>query len=353
MVRSVVQRFLCRRYAPLLAPYNEGGLNAAARARVAVHLEDCPNCRAEFAELKAVSALLRSHVPAPAAPAADFWSKLEARIQVEAPRPHLAPLVPDGPLLPSPEPRFVWNVFGRSFASAGAIVGVAVACTLVVLQKGLEVFPLSSPTPTASASTAPETVTIALIPKESAISNQESGAGRPQGASLPEISLRRDALRASAAESRIPNSVSRLKPTLSVRTAETSPVAQTSRPIRLEIRQGKSFNGTSPRYADNAAKRRDVVALGYIEPREPQDAPPAKAFDFDVNLTESPKSVYYGMVESDAAGAALVATARVPLRQVAWVPDAELEARAVPASASAADSLMQERQRQTLFSYTR
>jgi hypothetical protein len=274
---------------------------------------------------------------------------LEARIQAEAPRPHLAPPVPDGSLLPSPEPRFVWNVFGRSFASAGAVVGVAVACTLVVMQKGLEVFPLSSPTPTATASAtpaAPETVTIALIPKETKFEVRNSALGvndRP-----------RDVVASAEARNRgsRQNAEARLKSSFSVRVAETSPVVQTNRPIRLEIRRGKSVAGASPRYAHNSTKRGEAVALAYIEPREPQDAPLATAFDTADKVTESSDAMY-AMRPADTASEAPLTTARVPLRQVAWVPDAELEARAVPASASAADSLMQERQRQTLFSYTR
>ena len=68
----------------LLRSYADGALPAAARARVAAHLADCPDCRAALAEVESVSAwtaarLAKEPAAVPAGPAPEaVWRRLQS-----------------------------------------------------------------------------------------------------------------------------------------------------------------------------------------------------------------------------------------------------------------------------------
>ncbi len=366
MLGSVVQRFLCRRYSSLLAAYSEASLDSTTRARVAAHLSSCPNCRAERVEIEAVATLLRKHPPVAAAPSTDLWAKLEARIQAEAPRQEVV-------FIPQPEPRFAWDAFVRSFASAGAVVSVAVVCMLAVLQKGLEIYPRTHATDVilqAKTLSQPDTVTISLLPQKTG-----DGIGKhapinalsPALAAMPRIASRPngEAVKSVVAESInqapssfVPsvNSIKRSSPVrLSVVSESRSrrgvaPKANVS--LRFVANSQRPVAASTPNIADTSTR----AAASSMNLSEVKDGSLTSVTAQEDSLTRDSNYAFASTTTTEGAKEethTADSAARLPLRQVAWVPDAELERRAVPASASAADPLMQERQRQTLFSYSR
>ena len=71
--------FTCRRTAPLLWALPDE-LSARDSARLAAHLAACSACRKEASEMRAMEQALRRDTPAPLAPSADLWKRIEAEI---------------------------------------------------------------------------------------------------------------------------------------------------------------------------------------------------------------------------------------------------------------------------------
>ena len=69
-----------------LAALGSGSLPPDRAARAEAHLAVCPNCRAEWESLAALTARLRTEPPPPAAPPADLWTRLESQL-LEPPAP--------------------------------------------------------------------------------------------------------------------------------------------------------------------------------------------------------------------------------------------------------------------------
>jgi anti-sigma factor RsiW len=72
----------CRMIRSQLSPHLDGRLSGTAARRVKSHLAECPLCRAELAELRAVKAILVEAIP-PAAPPG-FWDALHADLRKQA-----------------------------------------------------------------------------------------------------------------------------------------------------------------------------------------------------------------------------------------------------------------------------
>jgi hypothetical protein len=71
----------CRRCRRLLPEWIAGDLSDSERAAVAAHLEGCPRCAAEVAELQGTLALLASAPPAPPPVSFDLlWTRLAAEL---------------------------------------------------------------------------------------------------------------------------------------------------------------------------------------------------------------------------------------------------------------------------------
>ena len=350
MIGSVVQRFLCRRYAPLLTPYSEGYLDAPTRARIARHLDACPNCQAELSALSSLAALLRANPPVAAQPAADLWSKLEAQIIAEDRQP-ASPLLPASSPVSSSgtqRPRLAWGLFGRAFAAAGPLVAVGVACALVIIQKGLEwnppvvIAPVATAAPRQDIRNLSEAVTIALQPA----SKTAAPINKPRPVEAP---LAKTTIAPRVAEGKIQPAK---RPTPPLQVAENQSRKE-RRNIQLEIRHTprRVMSGIQP----NAVFVASADALPSnvpVEPRKTLDALSGGAMEAESESVEA-ASYHFKYSQEDRAKETSALVARVPLRQVAWVAEGEMEARAVPAAVSAADDLMHERRRQTLFSYAR
>jgi anti-sigma factor RsiW len=75
---------ICRMIRNQLSPHLDGRLSGTAARRVKAHLAECPPCRAEFVELRALKTQLVEAVPPVAPPG--FWDSLHADLREHAER---------------------------------------------------------------------------------------------------------------------------------------------------------------------------------------------------------------------------------------------------------------------------
>lgn len=75
----------CSNLRSQLSPHLDGRLSTAAARRMDAHLEQCPSCRAEWDDLRALKALLAGAAPPPAAPG--MWDVVYAGIREQVERP--------------------------------------------------------------------------------------------------------------------------------------------------------------------------------------------------------------------------------------------------------------------------
>ena len=123
MLNRMIRNFNCRRYAPLLTAYVEGGLDSRRQNQIASHLTNCPSCREQVQELTDLGNLLRAHPPAVPTLSPDLWSRIQAEITVDMPTPVPASREP----VRARPGGFHWANFGLSFAGAGTVMAVVVA----------------------------------------------------------------------------------------------------------------------------------------------------------------------------------------------------------------------------------
>ena len=78
----------CNTIAPLIEPYLDDALDPAQQAAVRQHLEGCPACRQEVADLEEVRRLLREEVEAIAERQdyAGMWRRIETAVQAHVAR---------------------------------------------------------------------------------------------------------------------------------------------------------------------------------------------------------------------------------------------------------------------------
>lgn len=112
-----IYRILCSRYRGKLTAYASGVLPSREAERIASHLDRCPACWEELTAVMAMTDLLADVSPALPEVSSDLWTRLEARIQTEAPR------------APRRETPFALPAIGFATAAAAVIVGVAVKVT--------------------------------------------------------------------------------------------------------------------------------------------------------------------------------------------------------------------------------
>lgn len=122
----------CEEVRPLLHAWHDGELDLVHTLAIEQHLEECPGCRAEQAQLQAVSALLHVRLPRETAPAA-----LQTRVReaVAEREPHAPVFAPDSGAR-TPLPWLAWAAglaaaLGLGFFFGRSAQGPAASATLV------------------------------------------------------------------------------------------------------------------------------------------------------------------------------------------------------------------------------